>query len=353
MSDRDRFPSELQSLVMRSALEWIYERCDGTITIIPEAWEFLPQGRGSPVKLAAVELIRKGAGMKNFVWLDSQDIGGVEKEVLRSCPVWLLGVQRETNEIKRVLDNIPHPTAKPRPSDVARLKKGEFYACFGDTVVKTYVQPAWMTGVEAEHIATGVVTVSEARRPPIPINAEDDMKETNEKLDALIGKQDKLIDVLGQFIKGGVTAQRAADEAVASAPPSAPLPSALPSVGSGVIDEEALYQRFKARLAKEAPAIIKVLAITPEIEVTEKRTIVQADTEGARGMVAVLLKDGFFDEPKTPGAAWKELQRRWNYKGISVRLTEQMNWYCANGFVTNEATGFLAVPGIKSRITKA
>jgi hypothetical protein len=31
---------------MRSALEWVYERCDGTITIIPEAWEFLPQGRG-------------------------------------------------------------------------------------------------------------------------------------------------------------------------------------------------------------------------------------------------------------------------------------------------------------------
>jgi hypothetical protein len=39
-------PAELQSLVMRSALEWVYERCDGTITIIPEAWEFLPQGRG-------------------------------------------------------------------------------------------------------------------------------------------------------------------------------------------------------------------------------------------------------------------------------------------------------------------
>src|SRR6266849_2173092 len=33
LSDRDRFPPELQSLVMRSALEWVYEKCDGTITI--------------------------------------------------------------------------------------------------------------------------------------------------------------------------------------------------------------------------------------------------------------------------------------------------------------------------------
>jgi hypothetical protein len=76
LSKRDQFPPELQALVMRSVIEWIYEHADGAVTIIPEAWEFLPQGRGSPVKLAAVELIRKGAGLRNYVWLDSQDIGG-------------------------------------------------------------------------------------------------------------------------------------------------------------------------------------------------------------------------------------------------------------------------------------
>lgn len=64
LSNRDRFPPELQSLVMRSVLEWIYEKCDGTVTIIPEAWEFIPQGRGSPVKLSAIELVRKGAGLR-------------------------------------------------------------------------------------------------------------------------------------------------------------------------------------------------------------------------------------------------------------------------------------------------
>lgn len=155
VSQRDRFPPELQGLVMRSALEWVYEKCDGAITIIPEAWEFLPQGRGSPVKLAAVELIRKGAGLANYVWLDSQDIGGVDKELLRQCPVWLLGVQRETNEIKRTLDNIPAGISKPKPADVALLEKGQFFACYGKHVIKTYVQPANVGTATAIAIARG------------------------------------------------------------------------------------------------------------------------------------------------------------------------------------------------------
>lgn len=141
LADRDNFPQELQSLVMRSCLEWVYEREEGTIAIIPEAWEFIPQSRNSPVKLAAIELIRKGAGLHNYGWFDSQDIGGIDKEVLRQCSVWLLGVQRETNEIKRTLDNIPAGIAKPRAADIATLERGQFFACWGKHVVKTYVWP--------------------------------------------------------------------------------------------------------------------------------------------------------------------------------------------------------------------
>jgi hypothetical protein len=171
LSNRDTFPPELQGLVMRSVIEWIYEHATAAITIIPEAWEFVPQSRGSPVKLAAVELIRKGAGLGNYVWLDSQDIGGVDKEILRSCPVWLLGVQRETNEIKRVLDNIPAGVKKPRPADVSMLKKGEFFACFGEHTIRTYVRPKWMDADEAHEIACGYKM---ARPPPAPIIRADD-----------------------------------------------------------------------------------------------------------------------------------------------------------------------------------
>lgn len=327
LSDRDRFPPELQSLVMRSALEWVYEKCDGTITIIPEAWEFIPQGRGSPVKLAAVELIRKGAGLSNYVWLDSQDIGGVDKELLRSCPVWLLGVQREANEIKRVLDNIPAGIAKPKPADMATLKKGQFYACFGESVIKTYVQPSWMARAEAIGIARGTIKVEQAASRPIIKESEDAMgSKTDEKLDALI----ELIS-------------RQAAPSTAAAPVASSAPTG---------DEEAIYQRFKSRLMKEAPGLIKLLVAHPEIQIAEQRTVIEVDLTTARGMLAKLLSEGFFDQTATANAAWKETQRRWNYKGASARVYEQLDGLTTLGFVTKESDGYRTVPDMKTNIRK-
>jgi hypothetical protein len=59
-------------------------------------------------------------------------------------PVWILGVQREANEIKRTLDNIPAGIAKPSKADIATLELGQFFACWGKHAVRTYAQPAWM-----------------------------------------------------------------------------------------------------------------------------------------------------------------------------------------------------------------
>lgn len=325
LSDRDRFPPELQSLVMRSVLEWIYERSDGSVTIIPEAWEFLPQGRGSPVKLSAIELIRKGAGLHNYVWLDSQDIGGIDKEMLRSCPVWLLGVQREANEIKRVLENIPAGIAKPKPADVATLQKGQFFACFGETVVKTYVQPAWMIQAEAVGIARGTIRVEQAaaRRPP----EEPMASETDKKLDALIS-------LLSQ------------QHAVAPA-----APAAQPAVAAGPLsDEEALYQRFKERLLRE-PAVLKVLAIAPEIEISETRERIEVDGKSLRGRVARLIATGFFDETKTGNAAYKELKRTGTDPNSGNTYRELDN-LVKMGFLTREEDGYRVAPGMKSRVTR-
>lgn len=324
LSDRDRFPPELQSLVMRSVLEWVYERSDGTITIIPEAWEFLPQGRGSPVKLSAVELIRKGAGLRNYVWLDSQDIGGIDKELLRSCPVWLLGVQREANEIKRVLENIPAGIAKPKPSDVATLQKGQFYACFAQTVVKTYVQPAWMIQAEAVGIARGTRSIEQATSRPVAPPEESMSTETDKKLDTLIALMSRQV--------------------IAEPAPSAP-------VAAVSADEEALYQRFKARLMKEAPKLLKVLAISPEIEVSETRETIEIDGKSLRGRLALLITKGFFDEPKVGNAAFNELKRI-GHSTAKPNVYKECDRLTELGFLTKEESGYQAVPGMKSRISK-
>lgn len=145
---------EMQHLVIKSTISWVLDRETETIIVIPEAWKFIPQGRGTPVKLAAEAFIRQGAALGNYLWLDSQDIAGIDKIILKSVPVWILGVQREANEIKRTLDNIPAGLAKPKAADVATLDLGQFFACWKRHAIKTYVQPAWM----AEHVAITIAT---------------------------------------------------------------------------------------------------------------------------------------------------------------------------------------------------
>ena len=46
--DLSAYTTELQSLVIRSVIEWVYEHGSNVLVIIPEAWEFIPQNRGSP-----------------------------------------------------------------------------------------------------------------------------------------------------------------------------------------------------------------------------------------------------------------------------------------------------------------
>jgi hypothetical protein len=106
---------EMQHLVIRSTDRLGAPPRENTVVVMPEAWKFIPQGRGTPVKLAAESYIRQAAGLRNFLWLDSQDIAGVEKIILKSVPLWILGVQREANEVKRTLDQIPAGIRKPKP----------------------------------------------------------------------------------------------------------------------------------------------------------------------------------------------------------------------------------------------
>ena len=160
LTDYD-FP--LQALVVRSVIEWIRDHGTNTIAVIPEAWKFAPRRRGSPVRLAAEELIRQGAALKNFIWCDSQDLAGISSVLLRQVTVWLFGVQRDPREIERTLEYIPADTAKPSRSDIATLGKGQFIVSWERQMWRVYVQPAWMTPTHAEAIARGEEPVESAR----------------------------------------------------------------------------------------------------------------------------------------------------------------------------------------------
>jgi len=158
--------TEVQSLIIASVLEEVLHNHKDVVIIIPEAWKFIPQQRGSPCKNIVEEFIRQGATNHNYLWIDSQDMTGVDKIPLKQISEWILGYQSEKNEVKHTLDQIPLPkTSKPKEEDIMMLGTGIFYYASRDLTTKLYVQPFWLDDEKAIQIAKGELKISEIDAP--------------------------------------------------------------------------------------------------------------------------------------------------------------------------------------------
>lgn len=340
---------EMQHLVIRSTLEWVLEHAQNTVVVVPEAWKFIPQGRGTPVKLAAEAYIRQAAAMKNYLWLDSQDIAGVEKMILKSVPVWVLGVQREANEVKRTLDQIPAGIKKPKADQVATLGLGEFFACHGTHVTKVYVQPAWLPDGLARQVALGEMRAD----ANVPLAVHREVLVTPEEAQALRDENTELRqrvadleaitrqspkspappDVVRRVLETGEArnpqqGDRRESPVVASLRAAAPMDGAL--VG------EELYQAIKERLAVDAPRLLKILLVKPEIEVEVVRETVRVDGKTLKGRVARLIADGFFDTGRLQSHVIAELERHGLGVSDKKNLPRDINSLVEMGFLTIE-----------------
>jgi hypothetical protein len=164
--DLERLREELQSLIIRSVLEIVLKEMHDVIVVIPEAWKFMPQERGNPCKQLAEEFIRQGATNHNYLWIDSQDMSGVDKTPLKQVSTWILGLQSERNEVRHTLDQMPIPKKlRPAEDEIMTLKRGHFYACTPQWSKKIYVQPSWLDDEMAKAIAIGEKSVDEIQRP--------------------------------------------------------------------------------------------------------------------------------------------------------------------------------------------
>jgi hypothetical protein len=156
MMDLEGMTDELQALIIFATIQWIYHNSRDTVVVMPEAWKFIPQDRGSPVKIPTEKFIREGAAIGNFLWIDSQDLRGVDKKFLRQIDNWILGRQRDPREIASTLEAIPLSRGlKPLPEEIMQLKIGHFIACLHDEVRRVYVQPAWLDEKHAKDVALG------------------------------------------------------------------------------------------------------------------------------------------------------------------------------------------------------
>ena len=162
----ERFSVEVQALIIQSVADEVLTTMKGVILVIPEAWKFLPQKYNSPCKRVVISFIRQGATNENFVWIDSQDMSGVDKEPLKQISTWILGYQQERNEVKHTLDEISLPKKlKPTEDEIMNLKKGQFYISSYEGVEKVYVQPIWMDDLIAVSISKGEKLVEDVNKP--------------------------------------------------------------------------------------------------------------------------------------------------------------------------------------------
>jgi hypothetical protein len=144
---------ETQHIVIASTIEYAFVNSDHVVVIIPEAWETIPQGKMTPVKWVAQQFIRKGAALGNYLWLDSQDIGGIDKTPLRQCDNWLMGRMKEAHEVERILKQLLG--MKVPAEEIQTLPLGHFYAAIGNDVKKVYVLPNGVPEEVGRSVALG------------------------------------------------------------------------------------------------------------------------------------------------------------------------------------------------------
>jgi hypothetical protein len=381
---------EMQHLVIRSSIDWVLTQESHTVVVVPEALKFIPQGRGTPVKLAAEAFIRQAAACDNFLWLDSQDLGGIEKTILRSVPVWMLGVQREANEIARTLANIPAVVAKPKASALALLELGQFFVCWGSHAIKTYVQPEWMAADLARQVAQGALDARTAgqiaggaavrRAAERAFAKEDSVTKTEanrltEEIAALREENRELRRQVQALTKGAAhdddhrstpppvrardsgaagepRAQRTNDHPTTVAPHRAAAQPGAADGGAGV--DDALYQAIKARLLADAtkdPQILEVLVARPEIRVKVERHALNVDGASTRGRIARLIADDFFEKARTTTDVLTELERR-GRRPSNIELGNELKTLTELGFFTRENKWYTLVPTMRANVVE-
>jgi len=174
---------ETQQLVIASTIEYALTKLDHIVAIVPEAWEMLPQGKMTPVKWVAAQFIRKGAAIGNYLWLDSQDIGGIDKTPLRQCDNWIMGRMKEAHEVERILKQLLG--VKVAAEEIQTLPLGHFYAAIGNEVRKVYVLPAGVPEAVGVEVARGVRTPESIRDEFLKVKIMDDEKVWKEKYEQL------------------------------------------------------------------------------------------------------------------------------------------------------------------------
>lgn len=333
---------------------------------IEEAAEFVPQKVLDGVVYAEIEkLARMGGNVRLGYTLINQRSQEVSKAILELCENVFVHRQRGKNALDGMdkwLTLLGAADQKKIMKSLPELPQGQCWALMGgddpqpptliEVPAKSSLHPdRRVTRNDAAGASTAKpVDVAEfiarmrGRPAPAVIPAQSlpkpkEIDVTKEEADTLRRENEQLRREIAELRKpAGQPSRTATEDRVFSL--------------AETLDNEALYQAIKDRLAKEAPAILQVLAIKPELVVKIERRTIEVTDETLFGRLAGLVAEGFFEEPRTGSAAYTELRRR-NFPTAKPNVYRECDKIATMGFLTKEAGGYQAVEGMKVRIVES
>lgn len=208
----------VQEILIQNAFQWVYEKEENTIFVVPEAWDFLSEEHGSITRTAGREFIRRAAALHNFLWADCQDIRGLDKVILGMMGIWLVGNQREMNEMARTIKSFPSLPAPPSVTEIMTLGIGEFFVLHGTESRKVYVQPVWADAHACALYAKDRLPDGKPRRPlpkmpPPPkrprteLTMENNHADTRSAADPIDSHRESDFESRNDLSRGGSTEQ--------------------------------------------------------------------------------------------------------------------------------------------------
>ncbi len=402
MIDLEGIPLASQQLIISSCLDRVMDMgkrgVPGTIVVVPEAWRMVPQEGRSPVKMAAEGVIREGAKIGNYLWLDSQQMTGLDMGILRNIDIWIFGRQALDLEKERVAKMIPG--RKVSADDIHGLMVGQFYVVqYGERIQRVYVQPDWLAGDEARDVAMGNRPVPErpaGEAAPLVLMGDvghrfhveheiseggeeteswytnqeamaTDQKEREEyeskimelskaniRLEDKLGEATGRIDMLSRQINALASQTVSEDDkddflneqsATLSGPPASD-PEAKLGEAMG-LPAEGEKKRYHMDLKVGIPSM------TVKEEIIHIRADVGTEP---RGKLALLIIEGFFDQGKSIPDVIREFQKRtwgsFSGGGGKASMTKHVKDISSMGFLTFDGRVWTVTPGVKTRITR-
>jgi len=305
---------ETQHLVVASTIGRVLEALDHVIVIVPEAWEELPQDRMTPVKWVAEQYIRKGAAIGDWLWLDSQDIGGIAKVPLRQCDNWIMGRMQEGHEIERILKQMRG--VKVTAEEIKTLPLGHFYAAIGNSVRKVYVLPAGVPEDVGAKVARGELSPDYVK--------ENFLKDEGTKvIEPKLAPKEP--EKPAQKTTTPITI-------IAPSPPPPQLPTALPPPLPSKMPES--LPPPKLEVPQET---VRVNQALPNIEVHQYKPTLTVPVEmlneptSALGRVVVVLKNdaqgGGRQDKWTPNRIKSHIKdHAWGDDGVDEAISQLVRW---------------------------